>query len=140
MIPMTLRLVFPPWRGMTSGLPVCVWGSSAFKKVANQFGKFKFVDDDAECPMSTAHVKEIGTWSIHISNDLESNDSDNDHDFEEHRSINKNVDPNKTLVDFVKQMVEDEDVIKDSTQGHQSDDLIPPDIKKDVAINDEATP
>ncbi|GKF79165.1 hypothetical protein Tco_0234733, partial [Tanacetum coccineum] len=42
--------------------------------------------------------------------------------------------------DFVKQMVEDEDEIKASAQGHQSDDFIPPDIKKDVAINDEATP
>nr|GEV77418.1 RNA-directed DNA polymerase, eukaryota [Tanacetum cinerariifolium] len=128
-----------------SGLLVCAWGSSAFKKVANQFDKFKFFDDDIEGHMSKgraciaikiqalifekvnvtingeifqAHVKEIGTWSIHISNDLESNDSNNDRDFEEHRSINENVDPNETPDDFVKHMVEDED---------------------DVAINDEAT-
>nr|GEU83095.1 RNA-directed DNA polymerase, eukaryota [Tanacetum cinerariifolium] len=78
--------------------------------------------------------------SIHISNDLESNDSDDDRDFEEHRSINEKVDPKETFDDFVKHTVEDKDVIKASAQGYQSDDSTPPDIKKDVAINDEATP
>nr|GEZ23546.1 RNA-directed DNA polymerase, eukaryota, reverse transcriptase zinc-binding domain protein [Tanacetum cinerariifolium] len=58
----------------------------------------------------------------------------------EHRSTIENVNPNETLDDFVKQIVEDKDVIKASGQGHQSDDFIPPDIKKDIAINDEATP
>lgn len=89
-----------------SGLPLCAWGSSAFKKVANLFGKFKFFDGEAEDIMSTGRVciattiqpfisekvdvtihgetfqvqvKEIGTWSIHIPNYVESNDSDDEY-------------------------------------------------------------
>ncbi|GJT00777.1 hypothetical protein Tco_0821946 [Tanacetum coccineum] len=87
-----------------------------------------------------AYVKEIGTWSILISNDLESNDSDNDRDYEEHISINENVDLNETFDNFIKHTAEDKDILKASAQGHQLDDSNPPDIKKDFAINDEATP
>ncbi|GKG27916.1 hypothetical protein Tco_0406243, partial [Tanacetum coccineum] len=111
-----------------SGLPLCAWRSSAFKKIANLFGKFNFFDDDVEDSMCmgracittkiqslisekvnvtikdsnfNVHVKEIGTWSTLISNDMDSNDSDDEHDMEEHRSTNKDVDPNEALDDFI---------------------------------------
>ncbi|GJT29816.1 hypothetical protein Tco_0910091 [Tanacetum coccineum] len=132
-------------------LPLRGWSDRSFENSREGHGEtsrlsLRYVSSGSamivaiNCEIFQARVKEIGTWSIHISSDLESNDSDDDRDFKEHRSINENVDPNETLDDFVKQMVEDEDVIKASAQGHQSDDFIPPDIKKDVAINDEATP
>ncbi|PWA43216.1 hypothetical protein CTI12_AA447450 [Artemisia annua] len=137
-----------------SGLPLCAWGSSAYKKVANLFGRFNFFDDDAENSMSTgraciatklqsiifekvnvtingvkfqAHVKEIGTWSMHISNDTESNDSNDDCNFDERRSTNENV-------------LEEEFVSKTSTHVHHSEGIIPPGIKLDSTGNDEITP
>nr|GEY18897.1 RNA-directed DNA polymerase, eukaryota [Tanacetum cinerariifolium] len=38
------------------------------------------------------NVKEIGTWSTLNSNDMDSNESDDDHDMEEHRSTNEDED------------------------------------------------
>nr|GFA50809.1 hypothetical protein [Tanacetum cinerariifolium]GFA51817.1 hypothetical protein [Tanacetum cinerariifolium] len=45
------------------------------------------------------------TWSTLISNDMDSNESDDDHDMEEHRSTNEDVDPNAALDDFIQQNI-----------------------------------
>ncbi|PWA94082.1 hypothetical protein CTI12_AA064110 [Artemisia annua] len=79
-----------------SGLPLCAWGSNAFKKVASVFGKFMFFEVDQTSSMSTGricistrhthflstdvqvlingetflvHVHELGSWSINIEDD-----------------------------------------------------------------------
>ncbi|GKC23095.1 hypothetical protein Tco_1025245 [Tanacetum coccineum] len=39
-----------------SGLPLCAWGSNAFKKVASLFGKFKFFEDEESTAMSSGRV------------------------------------------------------------------------------------
>ncbi|GJV27297.1 hypothetical protein Tco_1383745 [Tanacetum coccineum] len=44
-----------------SGLPLCAWGSNAFKKVACLFRKFMFFEVEESTTMS------LGTWSISIS-------------------------------------------------------------------------
>nr|GEW90446.1 RNA-directed DNA polymerase, eukaryota [Tanacetum cinerariifolium] len=130
-----------------SGLPLCAWGSSAFKKIANLFGKFNFFDDDVEDSMCMGrtcittkiqslisekvnftikdlnfniHVKEICTWSTLISNDMDSNESDDDHDMEEHRSTNEDVDQNAVLDDFIQQNIVKESALKDSKEGDQA--------------------
>ncbi|GJT25644.1 putative RNA-directed DNA polymerase, eukaryota, reverse transcriptase zinc-binding domain protein [Tanacetum coccineum] len=90
-----------------SGLPLCAWGSNAFKKVASLFGKFKFFEDEESTAMSServcistrsykqiskkiivevngemfdVHVHEIGTWSINIT--------DNTSDTSSHMDVN----------------------------------------------------
>nr|GFB37705.1 hypothetical protein [Tanacetum cinerariifolium] len=130
-----------------SGLPLCAWGSSAFKKIANLFGKFNFFDDDVKDSMCmgracittkiqpfisekvnvtikdlnfNVHVKEIGTWSTLIFNDMDSNESDDDHDMEEHRSTNEDVDLNAALDDFIQQNIVKESALKDSKEGDQA--------------------
>nr|GEY15294.1 U3 small nucleolar RNA-associated protein 25 [Tanacetum cinerariifolium]GEZ18186.1 U3 small nucleolar RNA-associated protein 25 [Tanacetum cinerariifolium] len=77
------------------------------------------------------HVKEIGTWSTPISNDMDSNESDDDHDMEEHRSINEDVDPNAALVDFIQQNIVKERALKDSKEGDQAN------VSTHVAGNNE---
>nr|GEZ76841.1 hypothetical protein [Tanacetum cinerariifolium] len=128
-------------------LPLCAWGSIAFKKIANLFGKFNFFDDNVEESMCigracitikiqslisekvnvtikdsnfNVHVKEIGTWSTLISNDMDSNEFDNDHDMDEHRSTNQDVDPNAALDDFIQQNIVKESDLKDSKEGDQA--------------------
>ncbi|GKB31451.1 RNA-directed DNA polymerase, eukaryota, reverse transcriptase zinc-binding domain protein [Tanacetum coccineum] len=77
-----------------SGLPLCAWGSNAFKKVACMFGKFMFFEAEESTAMSSGrvcistrshyrisekvnvevhgelfdvHVHELGTWSTSIT-------------------------------------------------------------------------
>ncbi|GJV30500.1 RNA-directed DNA polymerase, eukaryota, reverse transcriptase zinc-binding domain protein [Tanacetum coccineum] len=76
-----------------SGLPLCAWGSNAFKKVADSVGKFMFFEDDRSTAMSMGrvciatkqlefisevvkvathgevydvHIHELGPWSINL--------------------------------------------------------------------------
>nr|GEU55069.1 hypothetical protein [Tanacetum cinerariifolium] len=93
-----------------SGLPLCTWGSNAFKKVASLFSKFKFFEDEESTTMSSkrvcistrpykhvsekiivkvteemfnVHVHEIGTWSINIT--------DNTGDTSSHMDVEEEV-------------------------------------------------
>ncbi|GJZ68245.1 RNA-directed DNA polymerase, eukaryota [Tanacetum coccineum] len=85
------------------GLPLCAWGSNAYKKVADMFGKFMFFEDEESTKMSSGricistksqnfvskrvlvevhkvnydvHVYELGTWNINIVDEtLDSSDN-----------------------------------------------------------------
>nr|GEY59169.1 RNA-directed DNA polymerase, eukaryota, reverse transcriptase zinc-binding domain protein [Tanacetum cinerariifolium] len=117
-----------------SGLPLCAWGSSAFKKIANLFGKFNFFDDEVEdsmCmgrPCITTKIQSLISEKVNVtikdlnfnSNDMDSNESDDDHDMEEHRSTNEDVDPNAALDDFIQQNIVKESDLKDSKKGDQA--------------------
>ncbi|GJV00413.1 RNA-directed DNA polymerase, eukaryota, reverse transcriptase zinc-binding domain protein [Tanacetum coccineum] len=93
-----------------SGLPLCAWGSNAYKKIACSFGKFLFFEKEDSSTLSSgrvcisskshglisenvqvkinnelfeATVQEIGSWCIKITNDyinLSSNDNIKDVD------------------------------------------------------------
>nr|GEZ35952.1 RNA-directed DNA polymerase, eukaryota, reverse transcriptase zinc-binding domain protein [Tanacetum cinerariifolium] len=51
---------------------------------------------------------------------MDSNESDDDHDMEEHRSTNKDVDLNAALDDFIQQNLVKESALKDSKEGDQA--------------------
>nr|GEW02975.1 hypothetical protein [Tanacetum cinerariifolium] len=65
-------------------------------------------------------VEAKGTWSTLISNDMDSNESDDDHDKEEHRSTNEDVDPNAALDDFIQRNIVKESALKYSKEGDQA--------------------
>ncbi|GJT37543.1 nucleotide-binding alpha-beta plait domain-containing protein [Tanacetum coccineum] len=112
---------------------VTAWGSNAFKKVASMFGKFKFFDSDVEDSMSLGrvciatkkdsfiaeivkvvihgvtfdvHVKEIGTWSTRIKNDLDCSDFEDGDDEDKDRSYNMEENHNEVLDGFIEKVVE----------------------------------
>ncbi|GKE73891.1 hypothetical protein Tco_1535932, partial [Tanacetum coccineum] len=85
-----------------SGLPLCAWGSNAYKKVASLMGKFMFFDNDSSTAISLGrvcvatrqksfisevvqvtihgeeydvHVQELGSWSINLD-DMSHQDTD----------------------------------------------------------------
>nr|GFA94482.1 RNA-directed DNA polymerase, eukaryota, reverse transcriptase zinc-binding domain protein [Tanacetum cinerariifolium] len=51
---------------------------------------------------------------------MDSNESDDDHDMEEHISTNEDVDPNAALDDFIQQNIVKESALKDSKEGDQT--------------------
>nr|GEW52316.1 hypothetical protein [Tanacetum cinerariifolium] len=51
---------------------------------------------------------------------MDSNESDEDHDMEEHRSTNEDIDPNAALDDFIQQNIVKESALKDSKKGDQA--------------------
>nr|GEX45040.1 RNA-directed DNA polymerase, eukaryota, reverse transcriptase zinc-binding domain protein [Tanacetum cinerariifolium] len=71
------------------------------------------------------HVKEIGTWSTQIFNDMDSNDSGDGRDIEERRSSNEygEEEPNGICDDDVQQIEEEDDILKTSTLPETSKDL-----------------
>ncbi|GJZ63125.1 hypothetical protein Tco_0619546, partial [Tanacetum coccineum] len=81
----------------------------------------------------TVRVKEIRTWSIHISNDIESIDSTEGQDVDECRSFNENVNPIEAFDDFIQQTEEEKE--------HTSwlwEYSIPPGFGKEHIINEVA--
>nr|GEX94549.1 hypothetical protein [Tanacetum cinerariifolium] len=99
----TVKNVFPSFRSddrliwiNINRLPLCEWGSNAFKKVTSMFGKFMLFEANQTSPMCSGrvcistkihkfiseridveiheelfevHVQELSTWSINISDD-----------------------------------------------------------------------
>nr|GEV18679.1 RNA-directed DNA polymerase, eukaryota, reverse transcriptase zinc-binding domain protein [Tanacetum cinerariifolium] len=86
-----------------SGLPLCAWGSSAFKKIANLFGKFNVFDDDVEDSMCMGR----GFITIKIQSLIS-------------EKTNEDVDPNAALADFIQQNIVKESALKDSKEGDQA--------------------
>ncbi|GJZ12620.1 hypothetical protein Tco_0547850 [Tanacetum coccineum] len=91
-----------------SGLPLCAWGSMAYKKIASSFRKFLFFEKEESTPLSSGRlcistkshplipetvqvdiknesfevsIQEIGSWSTKIKDDY--NDISSDHDLKE---------------------------------------------------------
>ncbi|GJX87454.1 hypothetical protein Tco_0339468 [Tanacetum coccineum] len=83
-----------------SGLPLCAWGSNAFKKVASLFGKFKFFEDEESTAMSSERVHEIGTWSINITDNTSDTSSHMDVNGLEKDDISVDDNPNDDLNDL----------------------------------------
>ncbi|GJS26591.1 RNA-directed DNA polymerase, eukaryota [Tanacetum coccineum] len=107
-----------------SGMPLCAWGSNAFKKVASLFGKFVFFEAEDSIAMSAGrmciatkshkhisekvlvevhgehfevHVQEISTWSVNI--------------FDNSRDTSSNIDVNEVVKDAeVANSVEDDSI------------------------------
>nr|GEX11402.1 RNA-directed DNA polymerase, eukaryota [Tanacetum cinerariifolium] len=67
------------------GLPLCVWGSNAYKKAASMVGKFMFFENDNTTPMSLGRETEKNsTVSIKSDNDKEADsESDEEDDIQE---------------------------------------------------------
>ncbi|GKD99554.1 RNA-directed DNA polymerase, eukaryota, reverse transcriptase zinc-binding domain protein, partial [Tanacetum coccineum] len=78
------------------------------------------------------HQIEIETWNINISNDIESNDSNN-----EDISSNRNVDLNKALDDFIQHVVEEKEVEKTPPKDPKVDDYKPHGFEKGPIYNND---
>ncbi|GJT36191.1 RNA-directed DNA polymerase, eukaryota, reverse transcriptase zinc-binding domain protein [Tanacetum coccineum] len=86
-----------------SGLPLCAWGSNAFKKVACLLGKFMFFEVEQNATMC------IGTWSINIMD--ESIDTSSSEDKNEIKKVVDTFDDNPTddLEDIIQNLNNDKE-------------------------------
>ncbi|GJT27574.1 RNA-directed DNA polymerase, eukaryota [Tanacetum coccineum] len=100
-----------------SGLPLCAWGSMAYKKIASSFGKFLFFEKEESTALSSGRlcistkshqfiseivhvdikneyfevsVQEIGSWSTKIKDDY--NDISSNHDLKEVDHVSESID------------------------------------------------
>ncbi|PWA99336.1 RNA-directed DNA polymerase, eukaryota, Nucleotide-binding alpha-beta plait domain protein [Artemisia annua] len=124
-----------------NGLPLCAWGSNAFKKVACMFGKFMFFETEQSAAMCTGRVcistksqqfvsesvqveihgetfniqvHELGTWNIDIIDEsLDSLPSDDENEVEK---VEDSVDDN--LVDGLDELINDLSVEKEEKEEH----------------------
>nr|GEW35293.1 RNA-directed DNA polymerase, eukaryota, reverse transcriptase zinc-binding domain protein [Tanacetum cinerariifolium] len=121
------------------GLPICAWGTNAFKKVASVFGKFRFFDSDVDDNMSLGRVCIAMERTTSIENDLDCNDSESSQDGDD-QSCNMYENHNDVLADFIEQVMEQKvtpkstEDVQDETNGvnlDRSDDIgsKPPDRK-----------
>ncbi|GJZ21285.1 RNA-directed DNA polymerase, eukaryota, reverse transcriptase zinc-binding domain protein [Tanacetum coccineum] len=77
-------------------------------------------------------AKEFRTWNIHISNDIESNDS-----YNEDISSSKNVDPNEALDDFIQHVMKEKEVEKTPPKDPKADDFKLPGFEKGPIYNND---
>ncbi|GKB89791.1 hypothetical protein Tco_0962063 [Tanacetum coccineum] len=68
---------------------------------------------------------------FHISNDIESNDSDDDDVLS-----NRNVDTNEALNEFIQHVMEEKEVEKTPPKDPKADDSKPPSFEKDMAADE----
>ncbi|GJX47736.1 RNA-directed DNA polymerase, eukaryota, reverse transcriptase zinc-binding domain protein [Tanacetum coccineum] len=129
-----------------NGLPLCAWGSTAFKKVASVFGKFLFFENEQSTSICTgkvciatkcqqivsekvqveinnenfvAHVQEIGTWSINIINDSIVSQSSDDESEEARNDISDDVnseDESDDIINDLHKNTETKEDIQDNTK------------------------
>nr|GEV03760.1 RNA-directed DNA polymerase, eukaryota [Tanacetum cinerariifolium] len=124
-----------------NGLPLCAWGSNAFKKVVCLFGKFMFFKADQTAPMCSGRVcistkthkfisekvdvkihgenfevqvQELVTWSIDIL-----------YDSQELESIEEESEVEKVVDSFDDNVADDlEDIIKDLKEDKEEEEAI----------------
>ncbi|GJS21009.1 RNA-directed DNA polymerase, eukaryota, reverse transcriptase zinc-binding domain protein [Tanacetum coccineum] len=77
-------------------------------------------------------AKEFETWNIHISNDIELNDS-----YNEDLSSSRNVDPNEALNDFIQHVMKEKEVEKTPLKDPKADDFKLPGFEKGPIYNND---
>ncbi|GJR54299.1 RNA-directed DNA polymerase, eukaryota, reverse transcriptase zinc-binding domain protein [Tanacetum coccineum] len=127
-----------------SGLPLCAWGSNAYKKIAYNFGKFLFFEKEDSSALSSG--REIGSLCIKITDDyidLSSNDNIKDVDTSSESIDDHSVDDlehiQTNLNNIVNQVSEQKmDNNEENKQGKEDIHLIVP--QQEEANNKESTP
>ncbi|GJU32290.1 ribonuclease H-like domain-containing protein [Tanacetum coccineum] len=129
------------------GLPLGAWGSNAYKKVENNFGKFLFFDYDIESCMGMGRVfQEVGGWNILINDDIESTDTEDGHFDEECKSVNVAEKPLEDLDDILQPLEEEFEPLSSNNNGkstHLETDSVgsyPPGFEKANFINNNDLP
>ncbi|PWA56567.1 hypothetical protein CTI12_AA418440 [Artemisia annua] len=137
-----------------SGLPLCAWGSNAYKKVASLFGKFKFFEDEESTGMSLGrvcistrsykhisenikvevneemfdvNVHEIGTWNINIT--------DNSSDTSSHMDANHLDKDDISMEDKPDDDLDDLNVILNDLDQPNTKEEIPFEASNDIELD-----